>query len=59
MHSTTTTVTMAETNTPYVFAMMMEDRTVIKMVAVGGTAVENHDGIEFAVVCLLNPKILG
>ena len=37
----------------------MEDRTPIKMVAVGATVVEKHDSTEFKVVHLLNPKILG
>ena len=55
----TTTLTMAEMNIPYVFAMKMEDRTVIKMVAIGATVVEKKDGIEFIAVSLLNPKILG
>ena len=31
---------------------------MIKMMAVGATAVEQHDGIEFMVDRLLNPKIL-
>ena len=50
---------MAEMNIPYMFPMMLEDRSLMKMIAMGATAVEKHDGIEFAVVCLLNPKILG
>ena len=37
----------------------MEGRTTIKMVAIGATAVEKKDGVEFAAVRLLNPKILG
>ena len=37
----------------------MEQGTPIKMVAMGATLVEKHNRIEFVVVCLLNPKILG
>ena len=41
------------------FVMKMEDGIPIKMVAVGDTVVEKCDGTKFAVVRLLNPKILG
>ena len=50
---------MTKMNIPDVFIMKMEDGTPIKMVAMGATVVEKHNGVEFAVVHLLNPKILG
>ena len=48
-----------ERNVPYIFAMMMEDGTLIKMISIGATSMEAIDGMNILVVRLLNPKILG
>ena len=57
--TTLTTINTAEMNIPYLFVMKMEDVTPAKMAAVGATVVERRGDIEFAIVLLLNPKVMG
>ena len=48
----------AERNVPYIFAMMMEDGTLMNMISIRATSMEAIDGMNILVVRLLNPKIL-
>ena len=59
VYSTNMTSTMTEMNISYLFTMMREEETIIKMVSVGAMLVEKLDGINVAIVQLLNPQILG